>query len=373
LQPPEGSADSAVRSLFKVNDSFQLPDGETEYRVAYAQGSKKNFEKLTEALEPQGLIPWLAGTKEDCVLLVRKKQPIPPSKSRIPLIVALLTFASVVLFAIFEQEVFAAFAPAVPWYAVFFEFGACVWIILLFHELGHRIVSRRAKSVPPRPYIIPGVPAITFFLPSLGIISSQKEPTVNRERLFDIMAAGPLFALAMTILAYVIGGLTSVQSTLSTQGTQVVNSYISVVQVNPSALQLAIGTILSPFTAPSSAGLLRISPIADAATFGFPLTFITLLPMAFFDGGYLLSAVFGSVSTRASTYVSVLVLVLIDTPYYWALAIVVLLMAARPFDIQTRDEVSGISNGRRALYVALIALAILSVPVPQNLATFPLG
>lgn len=369
----EGSADSTVRSLFKVSDSFQLPDGETEYRVDYAEDSKNNFEKLTEALGPQGLVPWLVGTKEDCSLFVRKKQPTAPSRSSIPLIMALLTFASVVLFAIVEEEVFAAFAPAVPWYAVFFEFGSCIWAILLFHELGHRLVSRRAKTTPPRPYIIPGVPAVTFFLPSLGIVSSQREPAVNRDRLFDVMAVGPVVALAVAVLFYVVGELTTVQSTLQAQGTQLVNSYISVVQVYPSALQFAIDAVLSPFTAPASAGFLRISPIVDAATFGFPLTFVTLLPMAFFDGGYLLSAVFGSVSTRVSTYISVLVLILIDTPYYWALAIVVLLMAARPFDIQTRDGVSGISSRRKAIYVALIALAILSVPVPQNLATFPLG
>jgi hypothetical protein len=373
LPPPEESVDSKVRSLFKVNDSFQLPDGETEYRVSYADDSKRSFEKLHEALEPQGLVPWLTGSREDCILLVRKKQPVSPSKSRIPLIMALLTFASVVLFAIVEEEVFGAFAPGVPWYAVFFEFGGCVWIIVLFHELGHRLASRRQKTTPPRPYIIPGVPAVTFFLPSLGIVSSQREPAVNRDRLFDVMAAGPLVTLGAAVLLYTVGGLTSVQSTLQMQGTHMVNSYISVAQIYPSAIQYAIDALLAPFTGPGTAGFVRLSPVVDAATFGFPLTFISLLPMAFFDGGYIFSSVFGSETSRAATYLSVLVLIVVDTPYYWALAIVVLLMAARPFDIQTRDDVSGISRGRRAVFVALVVLAVLSVPIPQNLATIPLG
>jgi membrane-associated protease RseP (regulator of RpoE activity) len=373
LPAPEVSVESIVRTLFKVNDTFQLPDGETEYRVVYAEDSKGSFEKLNRSLDPLGLVAWLTGSREDCILLVRKKQPAPPSKSRIPLIMALLTFASVVLFAIVEQEVFATFAPGVPWYEVFFEFGACVWIVIFFHELGHRLASRRTKTVPPRPYIIPGIPAVTFFLPSLGIVSSQREPAINRDRLFDVMAAGPLFALAAAILLYAVGGLTSVQSTLQTQGTQMVNSYISVAQVYPSALQYAIDLLTAPFAGPAAAGLQRLSPIAEAAEFGFPLTFISLLPMAFFDGGYIFSAVFGSGRSRAATYVSVLVLIVVDAPYYWALAIVVLLMAGRPFDIQTRDDVSGISRGRKALFIGLIVLAVLSVPIPQNLATIPLG
>jgi len=372
LQASWGSADSTVRSLFSVKDSFQLPDGETEYRVSYSEESKSNFEKLTEALGRQGLTPLLAGTKEDCVLFVRKKQAAVQSKSRVPLILALFTFASVVVAAVVEVEVYGAFASGVPWYAVSLPFVACVWLILLAHELGHRVVSRRNKTAPPTPYVIPGVPELTFFLFSLGIISVQREPAVNRDRLFDVMVAGPILALAAAVVLYFVGGVTSVPSALPAQGIQLVNG-IPVEGVSPSVLQYGIGVLISPFIAAPPSGLLSLSPIADAATFGFPLTFVSLLPMVFFDGGYLISAVFGSVPARVGTYLSVLVLILIDVPDYWALAIVVLLLAARPFDIRTRDEVSGISQGRKALYLAMILLAILSVPIPQTIATFPLG
>ncbi|HME18152.1 MAG TPA: hypothetical protein VKF15_00250 [Nitrososphaerales archaeon] len=372
MPTPEGDTDSLVRSLFKVNDSFQLPDGETEYRIVHADDTKPNFEKLNDALAPRGFAPWLTGSEEDCILTVRKKQPVTPSKSRIPLIMALFTFASIIVVAIIEVEAYGVFAQGVQWYAVLVEFVGCVWLILLLHELGRRLISRRTRTTSPTPYVVPGVPTLTFFLLSLGIISSQREPAVNRDQLFDVMVAGPMLVLAAAVLLYVIGGLASVQSTLPAQGVQIVNG-IPIKGVYPSVLQFDISALLSPFIAPSPPGLVRLSPIADAASFGFPLTFVSFLPMAFFDGGYLLTTVYGSRYIRAATYLSVLVLIVIDTPDYWALAIVVLLMAARPFDVQTRDDLSGISRGRKALYLAMMVMAILSLPIPQNLATFPLG
>jgi hypothetical protein len=372
LSAADGSTDSVVMSLFKVNDSFDLPDGEKEYRVSYDEGSKGAFEKLGEALEPRGLAPWLVGSREDCVLLVRKKQPVKPSKSRIPFIMALLTFASVIVFAIVEVQVYGAYAKGVFWPTVFVEFAACVLAILASHELGHRLASRRTKTAPPTPYVIPGVPALTYFLCSLGIVSTQREPAANRDKLFDVILAGPLLTLAVAIVLWLAGGLTSVLTSLPSTGIQVVNG-IPVQQANPSILQYDIASLLSPLLGPSGANATRLSPIADAAGFGFPLTFVSILPMAFFDGGFLFSTVFKSGSLRVATYGSIMLLILVDTPDYWALAIVVLLMVARPFDIQIRDEVSEISPGRRALYWAVILLAILSVPVPGNLATIPLG
>jgi membrane-associated protease RseP (regulator of RpoE activity) len=367
------AVDSLVKSLFKVNDTFQLPEGEYEYRVTYDAGSKGNFEKLYAALDEQGLRPWLTGTREDCVLTVRKKLPPRALRSRIPLILGLLTLASVAVFALIEEETYAKFAPAIPWYLVFVSYGGFVGSILAVHELGHRYVSRRKGTSPPTPYVIPGVPTLTSVLPALGIISPQKEPAMNRDHIFDIMIAGPLAALTVAVILYVAGELTTFQSVLPTQGVQTVNSYISVGRINPSAIQYALDTLLSPFAPSAAAGFMRLSPASDAATAGFMLTFVGLLPIAFLDGGYLSAAVLGGRVTRIATYLAVLALIVFDTPNYWALAIVVLVMAGRPFDIQTCDEISGISDTRKALFLIAVVIAFLSLPIPQNIATIPLG
>jgi membrane-associated protease RseP (regulator of RpoE activity) len=365
--------DSLVRSLFKVNDAFQLPEGEYEYRVTYDADSKKNFEKLHVALGKQGLRPWLTGTREDCVLTVRKKLPPKALRSRIPLILVLFTLASVAVFALIEEETYAKFAPGIPWYLVFISYGGFVGSILGVHELGHRYVSRRRGISSPTPYVIPGAPTLTSVLPALGIISPQKEPALNRDQIFDVMIAGPLAALAVAIVLFVAGELTTVQSALPVQGVQIVNSYISVGQINPSTIQYALDAILSPIAPSAAAGLMRLSPACDAATAGFVLTFVGLLPIAFLDGGYLSAAVLGGRATRIVTYLAVLALIVFDTPNYWALAIVVLVMAGRPFDIRTCDEISGISDTRKVLFLIAVVIAFLSLPIPQNIATIPLG
>lgn len=359
--------------MFKVNDTFQLPEGEYEYRVMYDASSKRNFEKLYAALDKHGLKPWLTGTKEDCVLTLRRKLPPRVLRSRIPPILVLLTLASVTVFALIEEETYAKFASGIPWYLTFFSYGGFVGAILAAHELGHRYVSKRKGIFPPTPYVIPGVPTLTSVLPALGIISPQKEPSINRDGIFDIMIAGPLAAFAVAIVLYVAGELTTVQSTLPAQGVQVVNSFISVGHINPSTIQYAVDAVLSPIAPPAVAGFLRLSPASDAATVGFMLTFVGLLPIAFLDGGYLSAAVLGGRATRITTYLAALALILFDTPNYWALAIVVLVMAGRPFDIQTCDEISGISNTRKILFLVAVVIAFLSLPIPQNIATIPLG
>ncbi len=368
--PPD--FDSAVRKRFSVKDSFQLPDGEVEYRVEYAPESKESFKALCSELQPRGFTPWLSGTEEDCALVVRKKQPLLPLVSRIPVLMALLTVASVVAFGILEVLIYADFAPMIPGYAVLLSYCACILAVLVAHEFGHRYLAERKGSAAPVPYVLPGFPFITPFLPSIGIASTQREAALNRDTLFDISIAGPIAAFVITIVLYVLSAFTSVQSSAPVTAGQAINAYLSVGQVNPGVLQTAIDSALSPFLQQVAPGYVRLSPVSDAAAIGFRLTFLTLLPLSFFDGGYLAAAVLGERGARAATYLGILALVAIDTPAYWAPALLILLLASRQQRPQLLDEVSRPSRSKRALLVLAILLAFLCLPIPQNLLTFPL-
>ncbi len=369
---PEG-VDVAVRSLFKVKDVFQLPEGEVEYRVTYGPDTKLSFERLHKELAGKGMTPWLLGSREDCVLMVRKTLPLKPQRSRIPVTLALLTAASIVAFAFFEGEIYPVLAPEVSAYAAMSAYALGVGFVLLLHDLAHRYLSRRQGTAPPTPYVVPGIPLVTYFLPAVGIVSQQRGPAVNRDRVFDAMFVGPAAALFAAILLAVVGVVTSVQTAVPLQGCQAINDYISACQISLSVLQSAIDSVLSPLVSPVGPGLGTLSPFSDAATVGFLLTFLGFLPLAFFDGGYLAAAAFGGRAARAATYLGVLVLIVFDTPNYWAVAIVVLLMAGRQMNVQTCDEISGVSDRRRALFLLAILVAFLAVPLPQNLASFPLG
>lgn len=368
--PPD--FDSLVRARFKVNDSFQLPDGEVEYRVVYGPESKQNFRALASELLSKGFSPWLTGSKEDCSLVVRKRQPQRPSVSGIPVVMALFTVASVIAFGILEVLIYSKFAPVIPGYLVLLSYSACIVAILVAHEFGHRYAAELRGTSPRVPYLVPGIPGITAFLPTLGIVSNPREPALNRDALFDVSIAGPLAAFGLTLVLYVLSAFVSVQSSLPLSGNQSINAYFSVSQVNPGVLQILIDSALSPFlkTAP---GYVKLSPVNDAAAIGFLLTFIMLLPMAFFDGGYLASTVLSERGVRIATYLSVLALIAIDTPNYWAPAIFTLLVASRQQRLQFLDEVSEPSHSKRVLLVLALLLAFLCVPIPQNLATFQLG
>ncbi len=363
--------DSAIRSRFVVRDSFQLPDGEVEYKVEYTPDSKMRFEELHAELASRGLTPALVGTREDTALMIRKKQPLAPSRSRVPVILALLTLASVVVFAIFQRVSYQHFAPDFPGNVVFLTYAGAVVVVLAAHELGHRYLSLRSRTAPPLPYFIPGIPDVTAFLPALGAISRQREPAVNRDRMFDTMIIGPFLAFVAAVLIYALGGFFSVQSSLPIHGCQYVDT-IEFCTINNSVVQTALDWLTGPFTPNIASGFVRFSPLQDGASVGFLLTFIGLLPMASFDGGHLFSLGWGAKGTRLATYLSVFALIALDTPNYWALAIVVLLVAGRPAVPRVLDEVSSISRSRRWLYLGALALAFLSIPVPQTLAFLPL-
>ncbi|MDV3276952.1 MAG: site-2 protease family protein [Nitrososphaerales archaeon] len=361
--------ESIVKSKFKVNDTFQLPDGEVEYRIQYEPSSKEKFEELCAELEPKDLTPWLSGRGTDCTLQVRKRQQLKPSASRIPVILALLTVGSVLVFGLVERQTFGQFAPGIPDYVVFISYAACMVAILAAHEFGHRYASEKNGVPPPTPYFIPGIPVVTAFLPSLGIISLPRRPAVNRDALFDLSLAGPLAAFAVTVLLYIVSEFAAVQSAVPMLGAQLQNAQI----YNPSTIQFAIDSAFSSFVPGVTGGYLRLSPVADAASVGFVLTFLSLLPISLFDGGQMAATVLGPRTARVATYLSMVALVTLDSPTYWVVAFLFIVIGARQANAQVLDEVSGISPTKRALFLLMIVLAFLCVPIPQNLASFPLG
>ena len=360
-----------VRSRFSVKEYFVLPEGELEFQVAYGADTMAKFVQLDREVGAMGYRPELTGTKDECVLLVKKAPAPTGGRSRTSVLMALLTVASLQVFSFLQASVDVQLVPGVPTYLLFFGFDATVGVLLVVHELGQRLAARKGQAGHSTSYVIPGVPILTPFLPSLGFINTQREPAVNRDRLFDVAIAGPLAIFIIAVLLYIIGLLSSMPSTVAFDQTQLVNSTVS---INPNAVQSGLNYLLGPVVPSASAGFVLVSPIADGASFGFILVFICLLPMALFDGGLLASAAWGDRAARAATYISVLLLLVLDMNYatYWAVAIVALLLAGRPVRLKLQDEVSGLSTSRQWVLLGSIVLAFLCLPVPHSIATFPL-
>jgi hypothetical protein len=372
------SIDASVRSKFTVKDSFQLPDEEMEFSIVYRPESKERFVELYGELAASGFTPRLVGTEEETLLFVRRTQTVGKRRSRVPVILALLALGSVLTFGLFEGVVYQKYAPAVPEWSVIFLYGATVIAVVAAHELGHMYVSHRKGEAPPAPYLLPGILSVTAALPTLGIVSRQRGPAINRDRFFDVILAGPLLGLAVALALCVLGALVAVQSVVPLQSCRQANATATLC---PSVIQLGLNAIIGPLMPHIIPGYSALSPIADGATVGLILTFVGLLPITSFDGGHLSSLAWGSRASRIASYLSVILLISVDlttygdVPPYWALAFVVLLLMSlsRDSEPQLLDEVSLMSKTRRRLYLGVLVLALLCMPLPQTIAGFSLG
>jgi hypothetical protein len=369
LSGKPADAEQVVRSLFAVKESFALPEGELEFQVSYGAGAKERFVQLKAKLSPLGFRPELKGTEEECVLSLRKAEAPPKKPPRLPVFFALFTMAAVVVSALLQLEVYQELVPSWPYYATFVPFAVALAAILGAHELSQRLMGRARNAGHANSYLIPGIPLIPPFLPSLGFATAQREPALNRDSLFDTVVVGPLAMLCLSILFFAVGNVTAVQSAVSFASTNLGNTTVT---INPSTIQIGVASLLNSYAHPIASGYVPVSPMEDASYIGFILVFVSLLPMASYDGGFLASIAWGQRAARAASYLSILALLALDTWTYWAIAVIALLLVGRPFQLKLLDEVSPLSASRRWLLVGTIALAFLCLPIPNNIATLPL-
>lgn len=362
-------AEQVVRRLFEVKESFALPDGELEFQVPYGPEAKKKFVDLKAQLIPLGLRPELTGTEEECVLILRKAEAPAKKPPRLPVFFAFFTMAALVLSALLQQGVYQELVPSWPFLSTFIPFAAVIAAILGAHELGQRLMARARDAGHANSYLIPGIPFIPPFLPTLGFATSQREPALNKDSLFDTVIAGPLAMLGVALLLFAVGNVTAVQSTVTFASTSLANTTVT---INPNAIQLAVGSLLNPYAHPIAAGYVPVSPVEDGSYIGFILVFLSLLPMASYDGGFLANIAWGQKAARAAGYLSILALLVLDTWTYWAIAVIALLLVGRPYQLKLQDEVSPLSVSRQWVLVGAIVLAFLCLPIPSNIATLPL-
>ena len=217
---------------------------------------------------------------------------------------------------------------ASTWYYGGPSYSIPVVLILLGHEMGHYLMSRRYGMEATLPFFVP------FPLPpfgTLGAIIRMKSAIPSRRALFDVGVAGPLTSLCLSIPAIVVG------LKLST--------VIPVVQVQEgmerladpllfSLLQRAVmGEIAADFD-------VIVHPIAYAGWVGLFVTALNLLPVGQLDGGHVIYALFGKRSRRV--FIITLCVMAFITIFYnpgWILLLVLITLFGfrhpPPLDDQT--------------------------------------
>jgi membrane-associated protease RseP (regulator of RpoE activity) len=106
---------------------------------------------------------------------------------------------------------------------------------------------------------------------------------------------------------------------------------------------------------------------------GFFIIFLNLLPAGLLDGGYMSWSVLGPRGTRIAFLLTIVLLLLIDVPSYWFVAILILITAGGSARIETLDSISEVSPRKKFLFLAAVIIALLCLPIPQTIATLPLG
>jgi membrane-associated protease RseP (regulator of RpoE activity) len=173
------------------------------------------------------------------------------------------------------------------------SFAVPLLAILLCHEFGHYIESRKSGISVTLPYFIPG-PTI---LGTFGAVIRSKSPFKNRRDLLDVGAAGPIAGFVVAVVVVILG-----------------LSYSQVVEKVPGggfslgdSLIFKLLSFLVLKKIPEGHDVL-LSSTAFAGWAGILVTMLNLLPIGQLDGGHIIYALLGKMQKKIAL-VAVLTLI----------------------------------------------------------------
>jgi membrane-associated protease RseP (regulator of RpoE activity) len=217
--------------------------------------------------------------------------------------------------------------------------------ILLAHEMGHYLMSRKYGVPATLPYFIP-FPLSPFG--TFGAIIKMRGVIVNKKALFDIGIAGPLSGFIMAIPFVIIG--------IKMSSIQLVTKDPAILQLGDPLLfkilqKILLGDIPAGYD-------LVLHPLGYAGWVGLFVTALNLLPVGQLDGGHIIYAVFGDRSKWifAVSITLLAVLTIFYNPGWLLLVILLLIFGMRhpePFDMETELD------GKRKLLALVILLVFL--------------
>jgi membrane-associated protease RseP (regulator of RpoE activity) len=230
------------------------------------------------------------------------------------------------------------------------SFAVPLLLILLCHEFGHYIESKKSGIKVTLPYFIPG-PTI---LGTFGAVIRSKSPFKNRKNLLDVGAAGPIAGFVVAVVMVILG-----------------LSYSQVVETVPQgsitlgdSLIFKLLSFLVLKDIPEGHEVL-LSPTAFAGWAGILVTMLNLLPIGQLDGGHIIYALLGK---RQKTIALITVLVLIPLGVFlwpgWLVWVILILIIKLGHPPTLNDQIP-LDRKRRIIGWTAMFIFILSfTPVP---------
>jgi Zn-dependent protease len=229
--------------------------------------------------------------------------------------------------------------------------------ILGIHEMGHMIAAKHYGIRISWPYFVPTYPG--FFYPTLGAMIRLQSNMPSRNAMFDVGISGPIAGLIVTVIVSIYGA--SISALIPVEEAEELFGNMQLIELNPSLLMMATMQLTG---AAAEDAVLVMSPVMFAAWLGFLLTFLNLIPAAQLDGGHIARATLGSTYHRMLTFAGVGVLFVLLHP---VMGILVLLMAWRAPESVPLDDVTPVSQKRKALFFVALGLAVVCAPIPMYL------
>jgi membrane-associated protease RseP (regulator of RpoE activity) len=232
------------------------------------------------------------------------------------------------------------------------QFVAAMVSILLVHEMGHYVASRRRGIVTTWPYFIPAPNMLGTF----GAVIASKSPFWNRRDLLEVGAAGPIagWIVAVAWLAY--GLPHSVLLPLSQPG---------VTRLGDSMIMVILQKIMLGPPPPGFDYVFNEAAFAGWA--GLLVTALNMLPIGQLDGGHIL---YGLVQGKQKYFGWGAAIGLLglgfQSPMWWLMGGLGILMGvAHPPTIQDDRPPSRVAAAMGI--IALIILVLSFAPVPLQL------
>lgn len=220
-------------------------------------------------------------------------------------------------------------------------FSLSLMLILVTHEMGHKVLSIRRGVDASLPFFIPMIPP----LGTMGAVIITRTPAPNRDALMDVAAAGPLAGFLVAIPVLIVGVARSfVISPVGFQGTSI---------PDPLLLQWLIRLILHPAENMVVLG----HPILFAGWIGLLVTSLNLLPAGMLDGGHVARSLLGPRLHQVLSAIAVAASFFLG---YWLMALIILALMRRGHP-GPLDDISPASPGRIFLGVVLLAVFVVSV------------
>ena len=284
----------------------------------------------------------------------------PSNRPWLHLVLFLVTVASTMYMGSLHYAAFATdFVQDAPstsflqgaWYSV------TILAILGTHEMGHYFACRYYGVDASLPYFIPAPPFI--LTGTLGAVIRIRQRVPTKRMLFDIGAAGPIAGFVVAVPALALGlGLSRV--------VPLPDDFVGFTLGEPLLFQSVAWLIWG--SAPEGYTL-NLHPVGLAAWFGLLVTAINLFPIAQLDGGHISYATLGSRSTAVTlgtTAVIITLAIFVSLSWaFWALMMVVMLIAFGAKHPQTLDDHVPLDDTRRWIaFGTLVIFVLCFTPAP---------